>query len=73
MCAHIELAYVRARVTDGQRLDLLPQQNNLRNNNKAYIFKNINLKNKQKMVLLAVTRINMYKYDWYNKEKRPRN
>lgn len=70
MCAHIELAYVRARVTDSQRLDLLPQQNNLRNKNKVYVFKNIN---KKKCFLLAVTRINMYKYDWYNKEKRPGN
>lgn len=42
MCAHIELAYVRARVTDSQRLDLLPQQINLRNKNKANVFKNIN-------------------------------
>lgn len=44
MCPHIELAYVRARVTDSQRLDLLPHQNNLRNKNKVYVFKNINLK-----------------------------
>lgn len=42
MCAHIELAYVRARVTNIQRLDLLPHQNNLRNKTKAYVFKNIN-------------------------------